>query len=62
MTSMTYVNMVFLKKPQDLSNQASNCKFINNIILNFKIKFKKKLHLPFINFENPLYIEYSISE
>ena len=25
------------KKPQDLSNQASNCKLMYNLILNFKI-------------------------
>jgi hypothetical protein len=49
-----------LKKPQDLSNQASNYKSIYNLILNSK--FVKNWNFPFINFENPLYIKYSISK
>ena len=51
-----------LKKPQDITNPASECKFINNLILNYKMHFFKKWHFLSIISENPMYIGFWTSE
>ena len=50
------------KKPQDINNPASECKFIYNLILNYKMQLFKKWHFLSIIFENPLYIGFRTSE
>jgi hypothetical protein len=51
-----------LKKPQVISNPASECKLIYKILINYKMHFFKKWHFLSIIFENPLYIGFRTSK
>ena len=51
-----------LKKPQDINNRASECKFMYNLILNYKMQFFKLWHFLSTIFEKPLYIGFRTSE
>jgi hypothetical protein len=51
-----------LKKPQDIKNPASDCKFLYSLILNYKMQVFKKCHFFSIIFENLLYIGFWTSK